>query len=71
MSTDNFFTWLDTANKYAPALQRYEKLEIEIKQLTGFSLEALRDLFAMGYTLRRPEYDLTLSELARIIEKYD
>ena len=71
MSTDNFFTWLDEAAKYGPALQRYEKLEIEIEQLTGFNLEALRDLFAMGFTLKRPEHELTLSQLARIIEKYD
>lgn len=41
-------------------LIRYEKLEIEIKQLSGFNLDCLKRLFAMGYTLQAPDYGQSL-----------
>lgn len=37
-------------------LRKYEELEIEIKQLSGFNLDCLKQLFAMGYTLQSPKY---------------
>lgn len=49
-------------------LVEYEKLEMEIKQLTGFNLKQLRTLFAMGVTLKRPEYDLSPNQLATLGE---
>lgn len=51
-------------------LLRYEELEIRIKQLTGFNLECLEKLFAMGFTLKPPEYDLTLSidQIANLVD---
>lgn len=50
-------------------VQRYEKLEIEVKQLCGHNFECLRELFAMGYTLQPPERELTLTEITRLIDK--
>lgn len=52
-------------------IEKYALLEHQIKELTGFNLEALRDLFAMGYTLKRPDHDLTLTQLTKIMEMYD
>lgn len=39
----------------AELVKKYEKLEIEVKQLTGYNFECLKQLFAMGYTLTPPE----------------
>ena len=51
-------------------LQRYEKLEIEIKQLCGHIFESLRNLFAMGYTIEpHTALGLTFSEIARLIDE--
>ena len=36
-------------------LRRYEELEIQIKQLTGYNIESLKVLFAKGYTLEPPK----------------
>ena len=38
-------------------LMEYEKLEIEVKQLTGFNFETLKMLFAAGWTLVPPKYE--------------
>lgn len=45
-------------------LQKYEKLEIEVKQLIGMNFECLRELFAAGYTLTPPEPRKSMVELA-------
>lgn len=51
-------------------LQRYEKLEIEVKQLTGHNFESLRNLFALGYTLQNPTAQhLTFTEIARSFDE--
>ena len=50
-------------------LMRYEKLEIEVKQLCGYSFECLKELFRMGYTLCPPEYELTLSDMVKLIDE--
>ena len=53
---DIFNIWKNDRGGYLhEELMRYEKLEIEIKQLTGFNFDTLRTLFAMGYTLKPPE----------------
>ena len=38
-------------------LIEYEKLEIEVKQLTGYNFETLKKLFADGWTLVPPKYE--------------
>lgn len=51
-------------------LQRYQELEIEIKQLCGYSFESLRNLFAMGYTIEPPTaLGLTFRDIARLIDE--
>ena len=50
-------------------LRKYEELEIQIKQITGFNIECLKQLFAMGYTLKSPDHEPTLTEVAKMIEK--
>lgn len=51
-------------------LQRYEKLEIEVKQLTGHNFESLRNLFLLGYTLQHPTAtELTFREIARSFDE--
>jgi hypothetical protein len=50
-------------------LMRYEMLEIDVKQLCGFNFECLKELFRMGYTLKPPEYEMTLSEIAKFIDE--
>lgn len=49
-------------------IREYEELNHSIKALTGFDLITLRELFAMGYTLKRPDYDLTATHMAKIAE---
>ena len=49
-------------------LVEYEKIEMGIKQLTGFNLKQLKALFAMGVTLKRPEYDPSPNQLATLAE---
>lgn len=44
----------------------YEELAHDIKELTGFNLSDLRDLFAMGCTIRWPEYELTPAQYAKL-----
>lgn len=50
-----FFNYIDRCIELGQELQKYEKLEIEVKQLTGYNFEALRYLFAKGYTLEPPK----------------
>lgn len=60
----------DIIRKYSDIVQQlvdYEKLEIEIKQLTGYNFMTLRELFAMGYTLEPPRA-VTSSALADLAE---
>lgn len=57
-----FFTWLGEAAKYGPALQRYEKLEHEIRLLSGYTLDELRYMLAKGFTLTPPPKPMTLTE---------
>lgn len=60
-----FFTWLGEATKYGPALLRYEQLEYETKELSGYNLYELRYMFAMGFTLKPPDpIESTLAEIA-------
>lgn len=63
--------WL-TSGKYNTDiyqdLMRYEKLEIEVKQLCGFNFECLKELFAMGFTLKPPEYELSLNQIIKLAE---
>ena len=47
-------------------LQRYEELEIEVKQLCGFNFECLRMLFAMGFTLQPPDTQLTMNQITKL-----
>lgn len=46
----------------ARLLQKYEELELEIKQLTGKDLKCLKVLFAQGWTLEPPKKQPTLLE---------
>ena len=39
----------------AKQLVDYEKLEIEVKQLTGYNFTALKELFMRGYTIEPPK----------------
>lgn len=55
----------DIIRRYRDIVQQlvdYEKLEIEVKQLTGYNFAVLKELFAMGYTLQPPEPTQTLAE---------
>lgn len=63
-------SWIEHTLNSRPLrhLDKYVRLDCEIQQLTGYTIESLRDLFAMGYTLQRPEYEMTLTELAKIID---
>ena len=49
--------------------RRYEKLEFEIRQLTGHDLEQLRKLFAAGYTLKPPDPPIPFNQLVEIFEE--
>lgn len=51
----------------AQELLRYEKLEIQVKELTGYNFECLHELFRMGFTLKAPEYELTSTQIVKII----
>ena len=46
--------------------KRYERLEFEIRELTGHDLEQLRKLFAAGYTLKPPEPPIPFNQLVEI-----
>lgn len=43
-------------------LRRYEELENQFKQITGYNFEALMKLVAMGWTLEPPKEQPTLLE---------
>lgn len=45
-------------------VDKYQKLELAIKELTGHSLWTLRDLFAKGYTLEPPRPSPPLAEMS-------
>lgn len=49
-------------------LRRYEELEIDVKQLCGYNFECLRELFAMGFTLQPPDYELSLNQITRLTD---
>lgn len=68
MESIAFQSILRSGSDLVNTLVEYEKIEMEIKQLTGFNLKQLRALFAMGVTLKRPEYDLSLNQLMTLGE---
>ena len=49
-------------------IREYEELNHSIKALTGFDIKTLRDLFAMGYTLKHPDHELTAAQLSKLTE---
>lgn len=49
-------------------IQKYSELEHSIKELTGFDLSTLKELFAMGYTLKHPDHELSPAQSVRIAE---
>jgi hypothetical protein len=66
--------WMrDYNSSIAQELMEYEKLEIAVKQLTGYDFKCLYELFRMGWTLERPKNptDLSLyfSEIIKASEK--
>ena len=50
-------------------LQSYHETEYIIKGLTGYNLNSLKDLFLLGYTLKRPDIELTPHELELLLAK--
>ena len=46
------------------ALRKYDKLESDIKFITGYSIHEIRDLFAAGYTLKPPGCPGCMADLA-------
>lgn len=53
-------------------LVEYEKLEIEVKQLSGYNFTVLRELFAKGYTLEPPKSnDALLAKMAEMAVEDD
>ncbi len=46
----------DMRNRNARTICEFHELEHDIKELTGFSLEQLKALFAKGYTLQPPDW---------------
>ena len=50
-------------------LRRYEELEIQIKQLTGFDFENLKELFMRGYTLQEPAPSGSLTDMVEVDEE--
>lgn len=58
-----YIPWMqDYPSSIARELIRYEELEIQIKQITGYNLDTLLKLFAMGYTLEKPKYDQSINQ---------
>jgi hypothetical protein len=54
--------WMRDYNaSIARELMEYEKLEIAVKQLTGYDFKCLYELFRMGWTLERPSNATDLS----------
>lgn len=49
-------------------VEKYQKLEIAIEKLTGYSLWTLRDLFAKGYTLEPPKPSTSFTEMLEQLE---
>ena len=47
----------------ARLLQKYEELELEIKQLTGKDLTCLAILFAQGWTLEPPRKSVSFADM--------
>ena len=59
----------DYNSSIAQELMEYEKLEIAVKQLTGYDFKCLYELFRMGWTLERPKKATDLSlHFSEIIE---
>ena len=64
--------WMNDYNAtIAQELIEYEKLEIAVKQLTGYNFKCLYELFRMGYTLKPPDHEMTLTEIAKLIDEED
>lgn len=66
--------WMrDYSSSIAQELMEYEKLEIAVKQLTGYDFRCLYELFREGWTLERPskatDLSLYFSEIFKTSEK--
>lgn len=65
----------DIIRRYSDIVQQlvdYEKLEIEVKQFSGYDFTVLRELFAKGYTLTPPEpKKILLAEAVELAEEDD
>lgn len=55
-----------TIYEQSKTIRHYDELETQIRQLTGYNLETLKQLFAAGYTLTPPDYSSSpsMSEMA-------
>ena len=53
-------------------VERYQKLELEIRHLSGYDLNELKWLFAAGYTLTPPDLSNrpSLAEIAECCDKF-
>lgn len=52
----------------AQELMEYEKLEIAVKQLTGYDFRCLYELFKMGWTLEPPSSACEASARASLVD---
>ena len=50
------------------ALRKFEEMNHRLIKVSGYDTEKLIELFAAGYTLEPPKPEMTLSELAKIID---
>lgn len=49
-------------------IREYEEINHAVKELMGFDLIMLKDLLAMGYTLKHPDHDLTPAQCIKVAE---
>ena len=49
-------------------LRKYHELEIQVKQLTGYNFKCLLEMFKSGFTLKPPEYELSMNQVLTICE---
>lgn len=62
-------SWMRDYNAtIAQELMEYEKLEIAVKQLTGYDFRCLYELFKMGWTLERPSNACDAAARASLVE---
>ena len=62
--------WMrDYNHSLAQELIEYEKLEVSVKQITGYDFKCLLKLFSMGYTLKPPDREISMSEILELVKE--